>query len=519
MDFPRKSAVALAVAATCAGGVMTSAYAAQTTTNNVGVTTTTYATEAAIGGQLSQAPVSTLHFTTNEQFATGHTFTVYVELSGGATWKTKPASSDVTLTPNNASGTAVNPSSANITLNSDHSVLAIQFDPSQTIPSGSTLTITGSQGSAGGADYLNLNAASALQTPGGQVTASFAVDGNPVTSPISYPSGSSDTGLGVVAESQQAIQIHVVSSGSFASEPVINGTDTNNGTAETSNETAQINVNATPPLSNVTGGLGTNAVDFGAVYLTNASNTAYTVNSSNALTPYTVSNDTGNIKITATGNFLTNGQETFVLNADPTCAGSTTYGSQVPTSGSSVNLTATFGSGGDTASSPVYDCMTIGSPTSGNAVQLPTTQPQITSLQVLDQAGNVVDSLTSPVSLYNLQANQASISLMNYVPAAAAPYMTYIRVVNTGSAQAPITVTLTGQDGSTLGSGTLGTLAPGASQTYSASQVESAAGVTLNAGQRPRVLLTAPTSNLSAQTYLGNGNGGFTNMTSSKTFK
>ncbi|MGN8160480.1 hypothetical protein ACS8YF_17625 [Salinisphaera sp. SWV1] len=493
MYFPKKSAVALAVAATFVGGAFTTAFAGTASS-----TYNTYATEAATAGNLGKVASPSLGYQPNQVIASGSTFTIYIKLTGGATWDSTAAGTI------SGTGNATYGGNADLSgeaVSSDGSVLALTFTASAGYGQQSVFSLSSVP------SLVDLSNATALQTAGGKITADFAFANGAATSPVSYPSSPIDSASGTVADSQQAIQINVVSSGDAAF------TSSTGSVKAANQESAQIDVSAKPPLSDVTGGLSASNVDFGAFYLTNTPGTQ--LNGSGA--DYKVANGLGKLNVTLSGNFLTNKQETLSLNTGADCASGTAVGTAVtPSKASSVDLTLPSGTVA-AEKTPVFFCMAVDNSVS-NPVQLPTTQPNVTTLQILDQTATtkVVDSLSSPASLYNLQENGASINLLNYVPAAAAPYMTYVRLANNGSVSAPVTVTLKGQDGSTLGSGTLGTLAAGASQTYSATQVENAAGVSLTASQRPQVQLTAPTTKLNAQSYLGDGNGGFTNMTSDK---
>ena len=98
-----------------------------------------------------------------------------------------------------------------------------------------------------------------------------------------------------------------------------------------------------------------------------------------------------------------------------------------------------------------------------------------------------------------------SVIVSNYAPNAAAPYVSYLRVINTGTVATSVNAARIRPDGVTQGSGILNSsLSPGAAVTYSAAQVEAAMGIVIPASERPRILLsgTAANSKLNVQSFM-----------------
>lgn len=128
--------------------------------------------------------------------------------------------------------------------------------------------------------------------------------------------------------------------------------------------------------------------------------------------------------------------------------------------------------------------------------------------------------LLQPNSAFNeISAGQsgASVTVSNYVPAAAAPsgYQSYLRVINTGASAT--TVTVTRIDPSTGSTGTAATLIAslpaGAATTFSAAQIEAVLGVPMAASDRPQLLVSA-SSTLNVQSFLVQPGGAFTDISS-----
>lgn len=507
MYFPRKTTVALAVAATFAGGAFTTAYA-----GNASATYNTFATEAAKANTLGTVTSPSLSYQPHQVISNSTLFTIYIKLNGGATWSSTnvPASGATTVPV--YSGNTNSATYEGGSVSSNGTVLALKFKNN----SGGPISTSGVFSLNAISNLLNLSNASKLKTSGSKITGTFALANGYPNSPVTFPSSPADTASGTIAEAQQAINTYVVNSGTFKA----NYTSSNN-LPMSSDEGQFIDVNPTSelPLTRFTSGALTNSstlVNLGAIYLTNTSGTQLGGNGNNG--DFTVNSDLTKLSFDMKGNFLSNGQETIGLYSDKTCSTKiTSANTQINSNGSSVKVSYSGSTGFLTQNNPYYVCIKASDVSGGNSKDsaLPATQPSIPAVNLYKNT-NLVDGNGSG-KLYNLTANGTQVTLVNYVPSEAAPYQTYLRVANNGNVSAPVTVQVIGKNGNTLGSGQLGTLSAGAAQTFSASKVENAAGVSLSSNNRPQIKLSAPTNHLDVQSYLDNGNGNFTNMTSNKT--
>lgn len=512
MYFPRKSALALAVTATFAGGAFTTASA-----GTASVTYNTYATESATAGTLGNVKSPEISYQPQKLIAQKTSFTIYIKLKDGATWNRSgsnaPTASTIEGNATYKDNSSNSEQPTNVSFSSNDTVMALTFKATNNKNGFNT---SGRLNLTSTSHLVNLSNASGLSTAGTKLKADFAlVNGHKANTVAIYPSNPTDTATGTIADSQPGIKIVPVNSSNFPHQYI-----------QATNETVQIDVNANPPLTALTSnGLASsnNAVNFGAVYIKNEPGTQIDGNGND----YSVNTDVGQVKVSLSSNskFLTNGQEKFALESNASCSGTSFSGSpKTPGSNSSINLTGNFSSGTATSYNhyPVYGCMFVSStPNSGNIEQLKPTQPQIKSLKVYSSGNNptVVDTLKSPFSLYDLKANGAQVTMINFVPSGNSGYQTYIRVANQGNAKnVPFKVTILDPNGNRMGHGVLPKkLNPHASATYSASTIEKAAGVSLNSGNRYQIRITAPTTQVDAQAYLQTPNGGFTNMTSNKT--
>jgi len=126
-------------------------------------------------------------------------------------------------------------------------------------------------------------------------------------------------------------------------------------------------------------------------------------------------------------------------------------------------------------------------------------------------------SAATSTNLLTLATNGGSVTLRSYLPAAQPGYVSYVRIINTGSVAAQVSVAVIDPV-----SGQVGTSAPlpggmmnaGAATNFSSTQIEAALGVTLAAALRPRLLFTAATT-IQAQHYIINPNGTLTTLHSS----
>ena len=114
----------------------------------------------------------------------------------------------------------------------------------------------------------------------------------------------------------------------------------------------------------------------------------------------------------------------------------------------------------------------------------------------------------------------ASVTLRTYVPAAvmSSGYTTYVRVINTGGTDSPITVAKVDAATGLVGAPRilLANLAAGAAQTLTATQVEAALGLAIPANERPRLQIAATGTTLEAQSFLLQPGGAFSQLSTGK---
>ena len=106
------------------------------------------------------------------------------------------------------------------------------------------------------------------------------------------------------------------------------------------------------------------------------------------------------------------------------------------------------------------------------------------------------------------------VTVRTYVPQADAGsgYVSQLRIANTGTVATPVTVALVDATGAQGPTATLtSSLAAGAVQNFSASQVEAALGTPIAAGSRPRILVSGNTV-LEVQSYLSQPSGALTEV-------
>lgn len=170
----------------------------------------------------------------------------------------------------------------------------------------------------------------------------------------------------------------------------------------------------------------------------------------------------------------------------------------------SVTVAAAGFSGGTAGSGyPIDVCYTI----SGTNVQTSGTPTIAVTKQDAATATRGTDTLAA-TNLQALATNGQQYDVRNYVPAGATGYLTFVRVINTGSLSAPISIALidptTGVVGPTC---SLGTLAGGAATNFTPTQIEASTCLgTISSTSRPRLRITAPTNGMNVQTFLAEPN-------------
>ncbi|MDD2915134.1 MAG: choice-of-anchor D domain-containing protein [Gallionella sp.] len=141
-----------------------------------------------------------------------------------------------------------------------------------------------------------------------------------------------------------------------------------------------------------------------------------------------------------------------------------------------------------------------------------TANTAIESQSYLAQPGGSVTEISDALG------SASAVIIRNYVPAAMATagYLSYLRIVNSGTAATPVTVArvdpatgLTGADGTLNAS-----LPAGAAISYSATEIEAALGAPIAVDERSRIKVTGTNSQLEVQTYLLQPDSSFTNHSS-----
>jgi alpha-tubulin suppressor-like RCC1 family protein len=151
-------------------------------------------------------------------------------------------------------------------------------------------------------------------------------------------------------------------------------------------------------------------------------------------------------------------------------------------------------------------------------------------LPAADRSRIRVSALATTIEVQSFMSNPAKVitqvsdaltadtgyAVRSYVPAANAPagYTSFIRVINVGTTASPIQATLIDDTtGATGASGQLiASLPAGAAITFTAQQIETALGVSLNASSRPRISISAVSVPLEVQSFMANPDGTVTQI-------
>lgn len=204
-----------------------------------------------------------------------------------------------------------------------------------------------------------------------------------------------------------------------------------------------------------------------------------------------------------------------VLSADlaTTCAAPIAPVTAFTTTTASAAATISVPIASVTSGAPVYVCLSAPSATNVATPISPTITATLAN-SVVATAGQTQVTGAG----YALGYNGTQIDVSNYLPIvlATSGFEQYLRIANTGSREAAVSVALIDQDTGVVGaSAPVVTLKPGASKTIRGSDIEAALGVTLAAEARPRLRVTAPTTGLTVQNMLMTP-GGFTNNSSAQ---
>lgn len=241
-------------------------------------------------------------------------------------------------------------------------------------------------------------------------------------------------------------------------------------------------------------------------------------------TAFNVANDYATATSTAvlTGNFAAaqgTGGKVF-LTSDNACTAGLATGSQAVIN--AAGTTATFSAVTLPAAGtgiPTYVCMQVNTPT--NTVAIPATTPLLTVTMAPAATSTAAFSSGAAASLYALTTNGGSAYVRTYIPAASAGFVSYIRVINTGSVPANFSAAIVNASTGVTGTAGVLTSAPvpaGGAATFTSSQIETAikaaGGTVPAASDRPRLLISAPTT-IATQSFLNNlANGDFSEVSS-----
>lgn len=343
------------------------------------------------------------------------------------------------------------------------------------------------------------NAAGILNAPI-TVTASIGITSNTTT--VQNDLDPAGTPTATFASSAQGITGTAAASSAFP----FNG----GGAAET----ARIDVAAATPFSlftNVAVNAGsTTVVNLGALRYTEGAtrigddSAAYTIAGQTPATPlgYTVTAPAG--FFAALGTTGTIHLDTGADCKTGTLATSTSATFTTAAAAAAATAVTVAGAARPTNVTNYYVCMTV----NGSTPMVAGT-PSLTS--TLTHNGTATDSnnAIAATNLYALALNGASEIVKTYVPAGAAGYTSFVRIINRGVA-APVSVSVIADNGTTGAPAVLiPSLASGASATLSSAQIEAVTGA-INPASRPRLLLTAPSAGLTVQSFLlTNANGNY----------
>ena len=274
--------------------------------------------------------------------------------------------------------------------------------------------------------------------------------------------------------------------------------------------TDKIDLNAVPSASAYTPAA---AAKLGSVTFTNVP----AVTPAGAASPFTIA--AANAALTVPVMVTPAASQSFpvgaVLSADlaATCAAAIAPVAPFTSTTASAAATIAVPIASVTSGTPLFVCLSAPSPTNVATPLSPTITATLANSVVATAAQTQVTGAG-----YALGYNGTQIDVSNYLPIvlATSGFEQYLRIANTGSREAAVSVALIDQNTGVVGaSAAVVTLKPGASKTIRGSDIEAALGVTLAAEARPRLRVTAPTTGLTVQNMLMTS-GGFTNNSSAQ---
>lgn len=481
-------------------------------TTTVSATSVAYATEQFLGSTPYAAVVApSINVVPGVAIPAGSTITVMVQLAGGVfgvtqTWDTAVAGGNANMIYTATAGSGV---SANVTMGSTTgSTIGVCSSGSSTCNSDVVaIRITTVSAVGIGGTLLTLNtptiSAAGLASTSAAVTATATILSGSVTTPagaaFSTSAALEGASAGTFATSKAGITVAAAANTSTAkidltaATPSTLFTTTTASATETGTQTKVFK-------------LGTIKVTDGTAKLVTASNNAYNT-SAQAKTLVAT--------ITAPSGFLTplGTSGTITLNAltGNACTAAASSTSATFASGAAATATSIAMPAFAPATGMSYDiCMNVDGKTA-----VTTGQPAVSATLGAAAAQDSAETLAS-TSLQTLSQNGSQVDVRNYVPAGVTGYQSWVRVINTGTVSAAISIALI--DATTGSAGTakvMGTLAAGAAVNYSSSDVENATtGLgAITATSRPRIRVTAPTNGLQVQSFLAAPGGLITDMT------
>lgn len=419
---------------------------------------------------------------------------VYLRLANGATFSTLPLKAQFTGTLLNVGG-ADNfvITSATMTLSSDSTTVMIPVvaTAAATIGVGTTLIYTPIAGAISGVK-------TALSAVGGTVSATLStsvatpavVSPSTTTSPNSTTTQPTDleaSGTAVIAKAVQGVAT------------AISALPTYTGKIDLTSTPTQTNYASTP-------GTALNVARLGSVKFTDATTagngldgaTPVTTAAAVTATSTTITVTPGTGQSFAVGSKLAASVDGCANMLTGTAASPTLTASTAAAAVTLTPLAANVLTGG-----AIDVCMTV--PSTGNTATAVT--PTITAS--LNHAGNA--NTTGGISTgtgtgYALTLNGASIDVNSYWGAAVkdAGYSSYVRVINTGTIAAPVSIAYINATTGVVGTSAvvITSLPAGASKMLKASEIEAIVGAQPNGYEAGRLRISAPTTGLKTQSFL-----------------
>jgi len=480
-------------------------------------------TMAATDGIKPGAVTHTLTTTSGIVINAGGVIYYSIRLTGG-TFKVAPLLAQLTGTVL-AVGGGGNGVVSNAVLSSDRTTATfpITFTAAATLGVGSTLIYTPI---AAAIDSVNTTMATAAAT----VTAQSALSA--ITPVITAPSTTTTPNTGTamaadldgglttaatVATSTPAVVFAITPSSSFPlGYSLAAGTGVNQAGLL---ETAKIDLTATSPGSRFTqpgatlsNANSTTVLNLGAVIMGNTANAQYKADGTTAylINGSVTANTLGG---TVVGTFKAN--STMAMTTDAACA--TNVATAAAGTLNTANTTFTFA--GSTvpgiaslegASLPSFICLTTPATTGAITVGAPVATFGVTAA---NHTATTDAAQSATASLYSMALNGAQVDVRNYIPAGVAGFQNIMRVINTGTVTADISVAVINEATGVVGTaGVVATAVPaGGVVRVNQAAIEAVIGAQATT-VRPRLRFTAPTNGMEVQALMYS-NGVYTSIT------